>query len=136
MNSPAAAMQLPPKRTTSGSFRSAATRSVDGLGSGGLDRAEGPYGQRVNGSLAPGDPGPLVIAGSFGHRLAQSDRAPPTVGGGLSANRKVPVDGANVTNIKAFCVAFTLYDDFVSRPPTAGASNNDVGVTFSLGWKF
>jgi len=33
-------------------------------------------------------------------------------------------------------VAVTLYDDYDSRPPTADASTNDVGVTFSLGWKF
>jgi len=35
-----------------------------------------------------------------------------------------------------FYVAVTLYDDYDSRPPTADASTNDVGVTFSLGWKF
>jgi hypothetical protein len=35
-----------------------------------------------------------------------------------------------------FYVAFTLYDDYDSRPPTEDASKNDVGVTFSLGWKF
>jgi len=35
-----------------------------------------------------------------------------------------------------FFVAVTLYDDYDSRPPTAEASTNDVGVTFSLGWKF
>jgi hypothetical protein len=35
-----------------------------------------------------------------------------------------------------FYVAVTLYDDYDSRPPTADASQNDVGMTFSLGWKF
>jgi hypothetical protein len=35
-----------------------------------------------------------------------------------------------------FYVAATLYDDFDNRPPTATASRNDVGVTFSLGWRF
>lgn len=35
-----------------------------------------------------------------------------------------------------FYVAATLYDDFDNRPPSAEASKNDVGVTFSLGWKF
>jgi len=35
-----------------------------------------------------------------------------------------------------FYVAVTLYDDYDSRPPTVDASTNDVGVTFSLGWKF
>ena len=35
-----------------------------------------------------------------------------------------------------FYVAFTVYDDYDSRPPTEDASKNDVGVTFSLGWKF
>ncbi len=35
-----------------------------------------------------------------------------------------------------FYVAATVYDDFDSRPPTEGASKNDVGVTFSLGYKW
>jgi hypothetical protein len=30
----------------------------------------------------------------------------------------------------------TLYDDYDSRPPTEDASRNDVGMTFSLGWKW
>jgi len=35
-----------------------------------------------------------------------------------------------------FYVAVTLYDDYDSRPPTENASKNDVGMTFSLGWKW
>jgi hypothetical protein len=35
-----------------------------------------------------------------------------------------------------FYVSATLYDDYDSRPPSAEASKNDVGLTFSLGWKF
>jgi len=35
-----------------------------------------------------------------------------------------------------FYVAATLYDDFDNRSPTAKASENDVGVTFSVGWRF
>ncbi len=37
---------------------------------------------------------------------------------------------------KDFYIAATVYDDFDSRPPTEGASKNDVGLTFSLGYKW
>jgi len=35
-----------------------------------------------------------------------------------------------------YFLALTVYDDYDSRPPTADAKTNDVGVTFSIGWKF
>jgi hypothetical protein len=37
---------------------------------------------------------------------------------------------------KDFSVGLTLYESFDSRPPSAGASRNDVGATISLGYGF
>jgi hypothetical protein len=33
-------------------------------------------------------------------------------------------------------LAVTMFDEYDSRPPTGTAKSNDVGLTFSLGWKF
>ena len=34
-----------------------------------------------------------------------------------------------------FYTSISLFDDYDNRPPTAGAKSNDIGVTFSVGWK-
>jgi hypothetical protein len=38
--------------------------------------------------------------------------------------------------IRDFTVGVSLYDTFDNRPPTEGASKNDVGVSISIGWIF
>lgn len=38
--------------------------------------------------------------------------------------------------VKDFNITFTAYNSYDSRPPTAGASKNDVGFSLSLGWTF
>ena len=38
--------------------------------------------------------------------------------------------------IKDFNLTFTAYNSYDNRPPTAGASKNDVGFSLSLGWTF
>jgi hypothetical protein len=37
---------------------------------------------------------------------------------------------------KDFFVALNLFDTFDSRPPSAGADRNDVGVVVSIGWTY
>jgi hypothetical protein len=38
--------------------------------------------------------------------------------------------------IKDFNLSITAYDSYDNRPPTAGASKNDVGFSLALGWTF
>jgi len=38
--------------------------------------------------------------------------------------------------LKNFFVALHVYDSFDSAPPKPGASRNDAGVSFSIGWSF
>jgi len=38
--------------------------------------------------------------------------------------------------VKNFTVAFTFYESFDSRPPSAEANNNDLGATLSIGFTF
>ena len=38
--------------------------------------------------------------------------------------------------VKDFNITFTAYNSYDNRPPTAGASKNDVGFSLSLGWTF
>ena len=35
-----------------------------------------------------------------------------------------------------FVFALTGFDDYDNRPPAGAVNSNDVGFTFSLGWKF
>jgi hypothetical protein len=38
--------------------------------------------------------------------------------------------------IKNFNTGLILFDNFDSRPPSAGAAKNDFGITFTIGWTF
>jgi hypothetical protein len=50
---------------------------------------------------------------------------------------RVSFDGrASYEIIKDFTVGVRVWDDFDSRQPDSGASSNDYGLTFSLGYKF
>ncbi|HTE24613.1 DUF481 domain-containing protein [Flavitalea sp.] len=42
----------------------------------------------------------------------------------------------SVEVFKDFMVGFTFYDNYDSRPSAGAASNNDYGLTFSIGYKF
>ncbi len=38
--------------------------------------------------------------------------------------------------LKDFYVTLRAYESYDSQPATAGATNNDFGLTFALGWSF
>ena len=38
--------------------------------------------------------------------------------------------------VRDFTISISAYDSYDNRPPTAGVSKNDVGVTLSIGWTF
>jgi hypothetical protein len=38
--------------------------------------------------------------------------------------------------LKDFFVSLNLYDTFDSRPPSAGAEKNDIGIVLSIGWSY
>ena len=126
-----------------------------------------------------------TVSAGFGHYLVRSNRAIFALGGGLSVNEELPVDGDAVTNLDAvlslrqsyftydypktnmsvavevfpgisqwgrvrvefnssikrevvrdFTVGLNVYDSYDSKPPTAEAKKNDVGLSLTIGWTF